>query len=56
MDEKFKCCLCGKIILGWGNNPWPLKDEGECCNNCNTYKVIPARLEQMTGKEKNDGE
>lgn len=39
-----KCCICNKIINGYGNNPWPVKDDGECCDNCNMTKVIPARL------------
>jgi hypothetical protein len=46
----FICCLCGKHTIGWdekgiyGNNPAPLKDKGECCDECNETKVIPARL------------
>ncbi len=37
------CCLCGKTIKGWGNNPWPLKNEGVCCDECN-QKVIEKRI------------
>lgn len=43
-DNK-KCCLCGKNFIGWGNNPYPLKRDGLCCNKCNNEKVIPTRLE-----------
>ena len=44
-----KCCICGKEIFeGYGNNPWPVMDEGECCDECNYQKVIPARIEMMT--------
>lgn len=65
--SRIKCCLCGKVIkpnaFGWagGNNPWPLKDSGQCCDDCNREKVIPARLQiafkqehisTMYGKEK----
>ena len=39
------CCLCGGEFGGYGNNPAPLKDSGECCDRCNAEKVIPARLE-----------
>ena len=52
-EKGFICCLCGKRSLGWGdnqeygNNPRPLKDKGECCDNCNETKVIPARLNRM---------
>ncbi len=47
-----KCCLCNEEIeiepSGWdsGNNAQPLAD-GRCCNDCNTHKVIPARIDEM---------
>ena len=41
------CCLCGKELEEYGNNPAPLKDSGECCDRCNAEKVIPARLEAV---------
>ena len=41
------CCLCGKELEGYGNNPAPLKESGECCDHCYTEKVIPARYEAM---------
>lgn len=25
MDEKEKCCICGKEIEGMGNNPYPVR-------------------------------
>lgn len=43
-DNK-ECCICGKSFIGWGNNPYPLKRDGLCCDKCNNEKVIPARLE-----------
>lgn len=46
-NEKKKCCICGKEFQGWGNNPWPVKEDGECCDACNQLKVIPARLRQV---------
>lgn len=27
MDEKEKCCICGKEIEGMGNNPYPVRTE-----------------------------
>ena len=38
------CCICGRKFTGWGNNPYPVKDQGECCDDCNQQHVIPARL------------
>lgn len=46
-----KCCLCGKKLDGeFGNNPFPLKEKGSCCNYCNTTKVIPARIKKANEK------
>lgn len=41
-----KCVLCGRLFIGWGNNPQPLADNGKCCDICNTLKVIPQRIER----------
>ena len=39
------CCLCKKKdTVGYGNNPFPLKKKGKCCDECNSTKVIPARI------------
>lgn len=40
----FKCCICGKVFWGYGNNPAPVKDKGRCCDICNSTQVIPTRL------------
>jgi hypothetical protein len=44
--EQFKCCLCGEDTEGFGNNPQPLAkgQDDRCCDDCNTLRVIPARL------------
>lgn len=42
-----KCCICGKEIKGYGNNPSPVKAEGTCCDECNVRKVIPARIAEL---------
>lgn len=39
-----KCCICGKEFIGFGNNPYPYMEKGECCNRCNYDYVIPCRL------------
>lgn len=38
-----KCVLCGKKIVGYGNNAEPLA-HGRCCDECNVTKVIPYRI------------
>ena len=44
-----ECVICKQDIkpnaIGWehGNNAQPVA-EGQCCDECNTNKVIPARL------------
>lgn len=51
-----KCCICGHKFEGWGNNPYPVKEEGECCDKCNSLYVVPERIRRMYSKEdkKND--
>ena len=44
------CVICGKEFEGWGNNPYPVKEEGRCCDECNETKVIPARILAMMKK------
>lgn len=48
-----KCCICGIEIKGYGNNPEPVRHDGECCDSCNGMYVIPARLKIYFGT-KND--
>ena len=42
---EYECCLCGKLISGFGNNPWPVdkRTDARCCDDCNARIVIPAR-------------
>ena len=51
-----KCCICGKEFEGWGNNPWPYKHEGECCDDCNLQYVIPMRLTLMQERNRTEQE
>ena len=46
-EDMWKCCICGKDCVGFGNNPEPIKDKGLCCDECNRTKVIPARLNRI---------
>lgn len=43
------CCICGEPIVGYGNNPEPVKpySEGRCCDSCNIRFVINARIAQL---------
>lgn len=61
MEEKGICVLCGKEYDDYGNNPWPLADEGRCCHDCNEL-VIEARVmrkrqeKEREGKDEEDAE
>lgn len=52
--ETKTCCICGKPFKGYGNNPYPIKDAGVCCDECNS-KVVAARIEAMKGENGNEG-
>jgi hypothetical protein len=47
-DPNFEkwCCFCGDEVGKYGNNPEPIMDgvKWKCCDECNTTKVIPARM------------
>ena len=47
------CCICGKPFKEWGNNPWPVKQEGQCCNECNRNVVLPARVREIRKRDAN---
>ncbi len=47
------CVLCGNVIDGYGNNPWPLKTEGRCCDACNV-DVVVTRARRLYAKDKVD--
>ena len=55
--EKFKCCLCGKEVEGYGNDPSPIETQNEddqCCDECNLTKVIPTRINLVISKNKSN--
>ena len=54
--ELKKCCICGKKFDGWGNNPYPAREKGECCDKCNWEIVIPMRMLLYKGQRKEKGE
>jgi hypothetical protein len=42
--DAYQCVLCNSYNEGYGNNPEPCADAGRCCDNCNSNKVIPQRM------------
>ena len=44
-----RCCICAKEFVGFGNNPYPLKSSGRCCDECNK-KVVKVRIEEAIRK------
>lgn len=47
--EKKRCCICGKEIVGYGNNAEPVEN-GRCCDECNMNVVIPTRIKNIESK------
>lgn len=65
------CCICGKEIVGYGNNPdgaaWRSPYTGNiirptysvkerCCDECNNKYVIPGRIYSLYHKEEGGDE
>ena len=50
-NMEFKCCICGKVHTGYGNDPWPIvrDDKARCCDDCNNNRVIPERINLVMG-------
>lgn len=46
-NKKQVCCICGKEIEGYDNNPAPYKNRGRCCDKCNRDYVLPSRMYLM---------
>lgn len=49
--DKGTCVICESEIKGYGNNPWPVTEEGRCCDTCNNLYVIPARIAHLYGNK-----
>lgn len=49
MIKSQKCCICDAEYRGHGNSPWPLRDEGRCCDMCAKLLVLPARIMALHG-------
>jgi len=47
-----RCVICGKEFSEYGNDPWPIKENGRCCDACNSEFVIGIRILQLSYPEK----
>ena len=56
-EGKKICSLCGVEFTGWGHNPRPVLPsvEQRCCNDCNDFMVIPARMSGLVPGTTNTG-
>ena len=43
-ESNMKCTFCGVPIMGYGNNPAPVRQKGKACDSCNLTIVIPVRF------------
>ena len=43
------CCICGKDAGKYGHSAQPVM-KGQCCDECNMNKVVPARLKRAPTK------
>jgi len=52
MNNSYRCCICGKAFVGFGNNPWPVTNDADarCCDSCNAGIVVPTRIRQVMEK------
>ena len=48
--NNFKCIICKNNYTGYGHNPYPIKKDGRCCDNCNYLYVIKERLNKLLTK------
>lgn len=51
--QENRCCICGRKFIGYGYNPYPVKEEGRCCGMCNYMVVVPKRLNELYKRQKN---
>ena len=45
-SKEGKCCFCGKEYTNYGNDPWPVKTKGRCCDKCNYEIVVKERFKR----------
>ena len=42
-----ECVICEEVISGYGNNPYPVAEEGSCCDMCNMTVVLKERVKLL---------
>ncbi len=42
------CCICGMEFVGYGHNPYPVKEKDAAAALCNYTVVAPERLNNFT--------
>tara|TARA_R110002012_G_scaffold315144_2_gene528561 strand:- start:1684 stop:1854 length:171 start_codon:yes stop_codon:yes gene_type:complete len=47
-----ECVICNDPVYGYGNNPYPVAEEGSCCDDCNMTVVLPERLKLIYNETK----
>lgn len=48
-EKPKKCSICAGLYTGLGNNAQPI-NAGRCCNECNTFVVVPTRIRGMVAR------
>ena len=56
MEKNERCCICGNDIEGYGYNPFPVKEKGQCCRKCNYTVVLPERFRRMEEDQTEDAD
>jgi rubrerythrin len=51
-NDIWRCVICSEYFTGYGNNPDPVKNYGDCCDSCNTNKIIPLRVKQIINEQR----
>lgn len=44
------CCFCKQELKGFGNDPFPLRKNGRCCDSCNLQYVTLVRYLLLQSK------
>jgi hypothetical protein len=49
IKREFVCVICKKTACGYSNSPYPVKQRGGCCDECNMKYVTKARVDRLMG-------